>query len=218
MNNQILDINKLENLYQLFERGAQIAGEGHPLYRFNRTNNKEESMVTVTYDEYLPFLQKMILAYQKLIKKGDKVVLIGETSVQWITTYMATVCAGGIIVPLDPGILDDEVINFTNLAEAKMVVSSKTWEKKHILVDRENEFKTVEHFVELDKSTFTTTSNETFVEGKNMTLAKANMQKSVETLYFLSKIQRKCLYYCLHQVQQVQVRVLCFVKEIFVQL
>lgn len=169
MNNQILDINKLENLYQLFERGTQIAGEGHPLYRFNRTNNKEESMVTVTYDEYLPFLQKMILAYQKLIKKGDKVVLIGETSVQWITTYMATVCAGGIIVPLDPGILDDEVINFTNLAEAKMVVSSKTWDKKHILVDRENEFKTVEHFVELDKSTFTTTSNETFVEGKNMT-------------------------------------------------
>lgn len=169
MNNQILDINKLENLYQLFERGAMITGKGHPLYRFNRINNKEESMVTVTYDEYLPFLQKMILAYQKLIKKGDKVVLTGETSVQWITTYMAVVCAGGIIVPLDPGILEDEVVNFINLAEAKIVVSNKTWEKKHIFTDRLEEFKSVEYFVELDKSTFTLTTNESYVESKNTT-------------------------------------------------
>ncbi len=172
MNNQILNINELENLYQLFERGAQIAGEGHPLYKFNRVNNHEESMVTVTYDEYLPFLQKMILAYQKLINKGDKVVLIGETSVQWITTYMATVCAGGVIVPLDPGIVEDEIVNFTNLAEAKIIVSSKTWDKKHILTDRADEFKSIEHFVEMDKSTFTLNSNEVFENDKNLTFNK----------------------------------------------
>lgn len=144
---------KINNIYELFERGANLYG-AHPLYRFNR---EKEDMVTVNYDEYMPFLQKMILAMTELGVKDQKVVVMGETSVQWITSYVATVAAGGVIVPLDTGVLEDEMINFINLSEAKVVVYSKTFEK--LFTERGAELKTVEMFIRTDKSTFTLTTN-----------------------------------------------------------
>ena len=118
-------MTEITSIYNLFERGAKNYG-AHPLYRFNRV---KEEMVTVNYDEYLTFLQKMTLAFGELGIKDQKVIVMGETSVQWITSYVATVTAGGVVVPLDTGILEDEMVNFINLSEAKVVVYSKTFEK-----------------------------------------------------------------------------------------
>ena len=147
---------ELNCIYDLYKRGADLYG-AHPLYRFNKV---KEEMVTVNYDEYLPFLQKMTLAFSQLLSKDEKVIVLGETAVQWITSYVATVTAGGVIVPLDPGILEDEMINFINLSEAKVVVYSKTFEK--LFQERGGELKTVEMFVETDKSTFTLTTDEPY--------------------------------------------------------
>ena len=156
----MLEIN---NIYELFQRGADMVG-AHPLYRFNR---EKEEMVTVNYDEYMPFLQKMILAFSELGVKDQKVVVMGETSVQWITSYVSTVSAGGVAVPLDTGILEDEMINFINLSEAKVVVYSKTFEK--LFLERGNELKTVEIFIKTDKSTFTLTTDEAYEAGRYTT-------------------------------------------------
>ena len=147
---------ELKSIYDLFERGSKLYG-AHPLYRFNK---EKDNMVTVNYDEYLTFLQKMTLAFEELGVRDQKVVVVGETSVQWITTYVATVTSGGVIVPLDPGILADEMINFINLSEAKVVVYSKTFAK--LFEERGNELTTVEMFVETDKSTFTLTTEEPY--------------------------------------------------------
>lgn len=147
---------ELSSIYELYRRGAELYG-AHPLYRFNRAKEEE---VTVNYDEYLTFLQKMTLAFGELGVKDNKVIVIGETSVQWITSYVSTVTAGGVIVPLDPGVLEDEIINFINLAEAKVVVYSHTFEK--LFTERGNELKTVEMFIQTDKSTFTLTTEESY--------------------------------------------------------
>ncbi len=147
---------ELNSLYRLYERGAEQYG-AHPLFRFNRV---KEEMVTVNYDEYLPFLQKMTLAMGELGVKDNKVIVVGETSVQWITAYLSTVTAGGVIVPLDPGILEDEMVNFINLSEAKVVVYSKTFER--FFTERGNELTSVEMFIQTDKSTFTLTTSESY--------------------------------------------------------
>ncbi|MBQ7353210.1 MAG: AMP-binding protein [Clostridia bacterium] len=163
----VRDIKELNCLYEHFERGLALAGNDHPLYRFNRLNNKEDSLVTVRYGEYLPFLQKMTLAFSKLINKDDKVIVMGETTVQWITAYAATVTAGGVIVPLDPGILEDEIINFINVAEAKVVVYSNSFDK--LFKERGEELKTVEKFVVTDKTTFQIYSEDSYVDEKYTT-------------------------------------------------
>ena len=145
-------MTEITSIYNLFERGAKNYG-AHPLYRFNRV---KEEMVTVNYDEYLTFLQKMTLAFGELGIKDQKVIVMGETSVQWVTSYVATVTAGGVIVPLDTGILEDEMVNFINLSEAKVVVYSKSFEK--FFQERGSELTTVDMFVQTDKSEFTLTT------------------------------------------------------------
>ena len=147
---------ELNSLYGLYERGAEQYG-AHPIFRFNRM---KEEMVTVNYDEYLTFLQKMTLAMGELGVKDNKVIVLGETSVQWITAYLSTVTAGGVIVPLDTGILEDEMVNFINLSEAKFVVYSKAFEK--FFAERGNELPTVEMFIETEKLTFTTTTSASY--------------------------------------------------------
>ena len=147
----------------MFKRGAELY-PSHPLYRFNKEKDNE---VAVNYDEYLPFLQKMTLAFSELGVKDQKVIVMGETSVQWITSYVATVTAGGVIVPLDPGILEDEIVNFINLSEAKVVVYSKTFEK--LFDERGSELTTVEMFIETEKSTFTTTTDAPYEAGRYTT-------------------------------------------------
>ena len=77
---------------------------------------------------------------------------------------MATVTAGGVIVPLDPGVLEDEIINFINLAEAKVVVYSKTFEK--LFAERGSELPSVEMFVQTDKTEFTLTTDRAYEAGR----------------------------------------------------
>ncbi len=147
---------EVKSLYEHIERAATLFGE-HSIFRFNREGENE---VSVLYKEFFELVQKMTLAFNKLNVKDQKVIVMGETSVQWISTYLGVVSAGGVIVPLDPGCLEDEILNFIKLSDAKIVVYSKTFEK--LFSERGNELERVEKFVKMDKVTFTLDSEEAY--------------------------------------------------------
>jgi long-chain acyl-CoA synthetase len=85
--------------------------------------------------------------------KDNKVIVIGETSAQWIATYMATITAGGVIVPLDPALLEEEIIKFVKHAGAQAIVYSKDFDE--LFKRHEDELDEVRHFIAIDKSLFT---------------------------------------------------------------
>lgn len=151
---------ELKNLYQLVDRANELFGN-EIVYRFNRIKEEE---VSITYGEYYHYVRKLTLAMNKIGVKDQKVVVMGETSVQWMATYMATVFAGGVIVPLDPGLLHEEIVNFINLSEAKVVVYSNTFEE--LFKEQEGNMPTVEKFVMTDKALFTLEPDEEYVDEK----------------------------------------------------
>ncbi len=153
---------ELNSLYELVDRSNTLFGD-FTAYRFNKTKEEEAS---VTYNEYYHYVRKLTLAMNELGVKDKKVIIMGETSVQWIATYMATVFAGGVIVPLDPGLLPEEIINFINLAEAKVVVHSSSFEK--LFIEHEGELPTVEKYIMTNKSLFTLEPNEEYVDEKHI--------------------------------------------------
>ncbi|MCL2402481.1 MAG: AMP-binding protein [Oscillospiraceae bacterium] len=53
---------------------------------------------------------------------GAKIAVMGENSYLWIVTYMAAVCGGNIIVPLDKELNEEEVRNTIASSEAVAVV------------------------------------------------------------------------------------------------
>ncbi len=55
---------------------------------------------------------------------GGKVAVLGETSVRWVATYFAVVCGGGVIVPVDKELPEDEMANVLNESGAGALVFS----------------------------------------------------------------------------------------------
>ena len=155
-------IEKVSTIYGLFHDVAEIQPD-HPLYRFN----KKDGEVTVTYGEADELLKKMTCAFTHLNVKGKKVIVMGETSVQWITTYVSVVTAGGIIVPFDPLLLEDEMLNFIKVADASIVVYSSSFEK--LFAERGGELPSVEYFIKTDKQAFTLDPEDAYKEEKYTT-------------------------------------------------
>ena len=157
MKNQALEIN---SLYDIVERANNLF-PNNTLYRFNKTKTEE---VSVTYNEYYHYVRKLTLAMNEIGVRDKKVIVMGETSVQWIATYMATIFAGGVIVPLDPGLLHEEIINFINLSEAKIVVYTNSFES--FFKESEGALPTVEKFVMTNKSLFTLEPDDEYLDEK----------------------------------------------------
>ena len=155
-------IENVSTIYGLFHDVAEIQPD-HPLYRFN----KKDGEVTVTYKEADELIKKMTCAFNHLNVKDKKVIVMGETSVQWITTYVSVVTAGGVIVPFDPLLLEDEMLNFIKRADASIVVYSGSFEK--LFEERGSELPNVEHFIKTDKQSFTLDPEDAYVEEKYTT-------------------------------------------------
>ena len=162
---------KVKDFYSYLERSKDLYGS-KALFRFN----KKDEVIDVSYEEFFNLVCNTALAFKEMGIEGKKVILVGETSVQWIASYLATVIADGVIIPLDPNLLEDEIIKFTNKTKAAMVVHSRTFEK--LFAERENELETVEKFITMDRLSFTLTPEEGYVEGRRNTfnniLALAN--------------------------------------------
>ncbi len=151
---------KIDSLYSHFERGKALYGD-KALYRFNKSKEEE---VSVSYKEAYNLITDMALAFKKLDMAGKKVILLGETSVQWISSYIATVTADGVIVPIDPLLLEEQIIEFTKFAEASFVICSHKFE--HVFKEHEAEIPNVEKVILTDRTTFTLEPDEEYVDEK----------------------------------------------------
>lgn len=76
---------------------------------------------TLTYSQVLANVEKLaIWMGQQGIQKGDKIAVSGKNSPEWATVFLATLFAGGIIVPIDYGLHEKEVENLLRASDAKM--------------------------------------------------------------------------------------------------
>ena len=60
----------------------------------------------------------------KLNINGEKIAVIGENSHKWYVTYMAVACGVGIIVPLDKGLPENEILSLIERSDVKAIVYS----------------------------------------------------------------------------------------------
>lgn len=63
------------------------------------------------------------------IKKGDKIALLGKNDVRWVTTYMATLTYGAVIVPILPDFTPNDAMHIVNHSDSVLLyVSEHIWE------------------------------------------------------------------------------------------
>lgn len=87
---------------------------------------------SLTYVEVQTMVHECAAAFDSMGLKGQRVAVIGDTSPQWITTYMAAMSASCVVVPMDKELDVAEICKFLDMVEAKAIVYSKSFNEKFV--------------------------------------------------------------------------------------
>ncbi len=80
----------------------------------------------LTYKDALERVKKVSSWLLSLgLKKGDKVIVSGKNSVAWAVVYMAVLYAGGIIVPLDSSLHDEDFVKLATFSDSIILIADK---------------------------------------------------------------------------------------------
>lgn len=104
---------------------------------------------TFTYGEIGAEIKKLHLLFSASIKKGDKIALIGKSSVNWAVSYLATITYGATIVPILPDFHSDNIVNIINHSDSKLLFAGDAIIEKINI----NELKGVKGIISLDNFT-----------------------------------------------------------------
>ena len=104
---------------ELLRIQAKRNGERPCFVAFDGPNDSKR---TQSYNEVLLNVQKLAAwLTANGLKKGDRVAVMGKNSPEWATAYLATLFASGIVVPVDNGLHEPEVVNIVKTSEPAFV-------------------------------------------------------------------------------------------------
>lgn len=112
----------LDLLEQVAEHGERIA--------FRYYEGRE--ILSLTYLQLYTMVEECAAAFDAMGLKGKRVAVIGDTSPQWIATYLAALAAGCVVVPMDKELEIGEVCKFLDAVEVKGIVYSKSFNEKFV--------------------------------------------------------------------------------------
>ncbi len=110
--------------------------------------NKKECRIT--YLEHYNNMNYLGTAFAKLGIMGKNIAVIGETHPYYMTAYYAAVNGGGVIIPLDKELADQEIINFLNLSEACAIVYTESFNNR--LINYREQLPNVKFFIPIHDS------------------------------------------------------------------
>ncbi|MBO4264855.1 MAG: AMP-binding protein [Clostridia bacterium] len=136
-------VKQFTDLRDLAKTSAEAFGD-KDLYTYKR----HEENVVVTYNQFYDYVRCLGTAFHKLGFAESTVVMTGENHPAYSVTYIATIAAGGVIVPLDKDIKDDEMPAFISKCRTRAVFFTNAMFDK--IVPMFEKLSAVEMFVCID--------------------------------------------------------------------
>lgn len=134
---EILGFNEWPTIPQMFNITVSRHGHKAGFTSFEGPSNKK---VTLSYYEVAKkVISLAIWMNENGIQKGDKIAVSGKNSPEWGIVFLATLFAGGIVIPLDYALRKPETDNLLKTAKPKLFFVD---EDKYIEYSKEkNDFK-----------------------------------------------------------------------------
>jgi long-chain acyl-CoA synthetase len=112
-----------ENLIKIYENTFRKNWELEAVTDYGTTN-------TLTYAQLAENVAKVHLVFQQAgIAPGDKVAVMGKNNANWVTTFLATITYGAIIVPILQDFKANDAIHIVNHSESKLLfITDLIWE------------------------------------------------------------------------------------------
>ena len=89
-----------------------------------------KDVLEMTYAEFYQYVKKISAAIVAKDLSGKKIAVIGETSPEWLATYVACLASGAVVVPMDKELAIAEIEKFLTIIEADAIVYSKSFNDK----------------------------------------------------------------------------------------
>ena len=132
------------DLLSMVEESARLFGDKEYLVYKNGSG-----LASLSFEELKNRVTALGEALLTMGFSGAPVAVIGETSPEWITTYIATVASGNVIVPLDRELARDEIVGFIGKVGCRAVVFSQKYAA--YFDGHGEEYPGVEYFVQISK-------------------------------------------------------------------
>jgi long-chain acyl-CoA synthetase len=131
---------------------------------------KDGSYTPISTDEFGKDVKHFALGLRELgYEAGDKLIILSENRPEWVMTDLASLCLGGISVPIYTSLVPEQIQYIIDNSDAKVVVFSdeEMWGKIEVI---RSELAKVEHYITCQ------------ADGPEGTLTFADVQKRGEKL------------------------------------
>ncbi|MBE6633778.1 MAG: long-chain fatty acid--CoA ligase [Ruminococcaceae bacterium] len=92
--------------------------------------DSEHNLLSITYKNLSARFKRQAAGYAAAGLAGKRIAVIGETSVEWICSYVAAIASGGVAIPMDKELDVEEISGFLEFAEADAIVYSALFNEK----------------------------------------------------------------------------------------
>ncbi len=125
-----------ENLIKIFENSFRKNWDLAAVSDYGTSN-------TLTYAGLAENIAKLHILFERVgIAEGDKIAVMGKNNANWVTTYLAAITYGAVIVPILQDFKANDAIHIINHSESKMLfITDLIWE--NIDVDQVPDLQTV---------------------------------------------------------------------------
>ncbi|MBR5854122.1 MAG: AMP-binding protein [Paludibacteraceae bacterium] len=112
-----------ENLIKIYERSFRENWALDAVTDYGTTN-------TLTYAQLAENVAKLHMLFEQAgIEQGDKIAVMGKNNANWVTTFLATVTYGAVIVPILQDFKANDAIHIINHSESKLLfVTDLIWD------------------------------------------------------------------------------------------
>ncbi len=112
-----------ENLIKIYEKSFREHWVLNAVTDFGTSN-------TLTYAQLAENIAKLHILFECVgIEEGDKIAVMGKNNANWVTTYLATVTYGAVIVPILQDFKANDAIHIINHSESKLLfITDLIWE------------------------------------------------------------------------------------------
>lgn len=116
-----------ENLIKIYENSFRKNWELEAVTDYGTSN-------TLTYAQLAENIAKLHVLFERVgIEQGDKMAVMGKNNANWITTYLATVTYGAVIVPILQDFKANDAIHIINHSESKLLfITDLIWENMDV--------------------------------------------------------------------------------------
>ena len=119
----------MNNMKHFIEKVADHGDK--PVFKYF---DKSRTLHEVTYTEFSAKAKAEAAGFDALGLAGGKIAIAGETSPEWVMTYVSSIAAGGVAIPLDRELSADELGGFMRMVDATAIAFAKSFEAKALAI------------------------------------------------------------------------------------